>query len=161
MVQTVEQPGQQIEVHPADEVGVLLGECVERTVRQDETRAIDAGLVSTVDEHAHGGSEQVRRCRPRTGDPAGSVAERVSSAPRRPAERAADRDALAFRIGDGSGQQPPGQLVVTLGQADGQLAGRATVQLGGPTGARPADAPEDGRTRPRADPRRRACRGGT
>ena len=160
-MQTIEEPGQQLEVHPADEVGVLLDESVERTVRQDETRAIAAGLVSTLDEHARGGSEQVRRRRPRTGDPSGSVAERASGAPRRPAEREADRDALALRIGDGSGQQPSGQLVVTLGQADGQLACRATVQLGGPTGAGPATPRQDGRTRPRADPRRRACRGGT
>ena len=66
---------------------------------------------------------------------AGLVAERLACFTPGPAEREANRDALTFRIGDRAGQQATGQLVVTLGQADGELGLRPSVQLGGPTGA--------------------------
>ena len=83
--------------------------------------------------HRCGARSHTRRARPwrpRAGPSVSAAHRRPVGLGRRarvqcaapPGERDADRDALAFRIGDGSGQQPPGQLVVTLGQADGHLA---------------------------------------
>jgi hypothetical protein len=45
-----------------------------------------------------------------------------------------DGNTFALRVGDGSGQELPGQLIPAFRQGDGKLSRRATVELGGPAG---------------------------
>ena len=64
----------------------------------------------------------------------GLLAEAAPGAARDRPEGVIDWRAVALCVGDGLGQKSPGQLVVALRQADGQLARRTRVQLGGSAG---------------------------
>ena len=161
-LEPVDEAAHQLEVHAADQLGVLLRERVERAVDEGHRRRRRPAARS----RTRRAPRRSRRAAPALGAPRPRV--RAAVAPSRcPASRAAsrsarpDRDTVALRVGDRAGEQPTRELVVTLGQADRDLTRRAPVELGRPTGAGPTPPRRPRGTRPRAARRRRACRGGT
>jgi len=121
---------EQVQVHAADQFGVFLGQGVEGAVAQGYVAARDLRLVAVVLQQVHQDAQVAW---------AGLFAgQRLAEVVCAPVKNLSWRSTGLFGLGDGSGQEPSGQVVVARGQRDRDLVGGALVELCGATRARTA-----------------------
>src|SRR5581483_6508092 len=133
----IEQPGEEVEVHAAYQLALLLGEAMERAVRQsDLLPAREHRLVALLREDVHDRSPTfvATACRRRRF--LRRAAELATRGVRGFAHAVADRPAASGGLGHGGGEHRSGEVVVAFGDRGGQLVARDAVQLGGTSGAR-------------------------
>ncbi len=135
MIETFDKPGHQVHVHAADELTVFLGESVERAVAELDAISIAVRLEPLLGQDLLGCDAQRGQRPPSPQSLAHLAAHRLSRSTGSVAQRLSNRDAMALRILDGSGQEAPDQLVATCGKADGELAIRPAIALGRAAGA--------------------------
>ena len=146
------------QVEPADELGVVAGQPVERAVGQDDLLADDPRLVAGAGQHLRGAL--LLRARRRLGPlrpqprrrPCASAAARTASWTGTPSRT--DRSTA-------SASTSPDQVVAAVRDGHRQLPVRAPVQLGRPPGTRAGPSASAAGTPRRAGPPPPAGPGGT
>ena len=119
----------QLEVHAADELGVVLRERVERAVDQGHAARVVARLVAALAQDVGGRGDELRSAAPRP------ACSRTLLAELCPTSRAASRSESATGTSSRSASMiarassRAGELVVAFGQADRDLARRTSVEL--------------------------------
>ena len=83
----VQERAEKLQVHVADEGGVVAGQRVERTVHEDDGGALDPGLVALPGEHAGDVVERAHRRAARRPDPAARDRGGLPARPRRRGHR--------------------------------------------------------------------------
>ena len=121
--EAVDQTLHEMEVHPADQVGELLGQAIKWAVCQGHAFGVGTRLVAEVVQDLDHGGLQIRAGARSPFPLARLPAEVLAEPPGRVGQGNSDRDTFAFGVSHCGGEQMPNALVLTGGQADGQLSG--------------------------------------
>jgi hypothetical protein len=133
----VEEAFDEREVHPAHELGLLVGQRVERAVGEGDVVAGGAGFVALSTQRVDDAFDDLalRRLPTRSYVSGAEVAAGFSGDA---VQCLADGAVGTLGVRDGASQELSGQVVAALGQADFQITVGASVELGGAPGARTA-----------------------
>jgi hypothetical protein len=132
-LKTIDDAAEKLEVHPADQLGVVLGQRVERAIGQSHVLAVPAWFISAVSQHSQYRVEGGALTWPRASVFASPPSERCAEVVGGGLERLANRGLVALCGGEGFGKKPSGELVIALREADRQLSSSTPVELRGPT----------------------------